>query len=1112
MLSTTHYPLVNSAILDSGSTIHIFNNIDRFSRFRHAEPGDFVLAGEGRVPVQGYGNVVIRAHGPRGSKFLRLNDVVFCENFPCNLVSLRQLRKRGYWWDNRPGYNCLREWNGALVCNLVDQHDQFVIEDLPPDISKTSFITRQHKLNSWTDRTSKVDARKWHLRLGHPGPQALEHLVNTTRGTRIKGPTTVECDDCAVSKISRQISRRPREVGHTPGERLAVDFHDLVRDWGGRTSVMLITDRWSGMIWDYYLADRHTGTLITALKDLFGLLERQYQLKPKVLECDNEIPNAGTVFEFLRTLHIKVEPSAPYTQAQNGGAEVSGKIIKNKARAMRAGARLPEDLWVEIYRAAVYLYNRTPRYTHNWRTPYDKFHTFLAHRDGIVVEDRKPYQAHLRVYGCKAFAMTREAKTKQQKKHRLNPRAWIGFLVGYQSTNIYRIWNPHTGVVVPTRDVIFNEDEHFNGDINQLKDDLLHIGRQELIDLLSEVEEPAVDHDVIVEEEPDGAHISQQNWESSPGEDEELEPGTGWEDPVLQAEVGDTGAEQSDGWLDHPTITDEGSGITGDADTGKGKPESDTRSQAEAGSDTRILSARTRQYATPVSLPPTALLSMTSGGDSGDLTEKGRLTFSSRLGPIEAWKAAFAAGPRLVVRGDQQLEPIHEETYAATLAGRSFRTLMAIAARFDLELIQYDAVNAFVNAKLDKPVFMRMPPGYRKPRTVLMLQKALYGLRESPLLWQKELTATLSELGFQPVPHEPCCMTKGGIIVFFYVDDIVLAYRKRREDVVQRITRALQNKYKLTGGSPLQWFLGIEIIRDREKKLLWLSQSDYIDKIANLADRTDLQHDVPMRREELLPYEELASLASIRRYQRKTGSILYAAVITRPDVAFAASRLARHNSNPGPEHHAAADRVLLYLKTTKTLALQFGGDDVFTVASDASFADNALDRKSSQAYVMRLFGGTVGWRANKQATVTTSTTEAELLALAQAAKEAMFVSRLIKQLGIHLDEERIQIQCDNQQTIQLVHKDIARLQTKLKHVNIHDHWLRQEAQRNRIKVEYRPTTDMIADGLTKALTRTTFRKFVNHIGLVDISDQLDNRHTRALNEEDLQHRIGALEL
>jgi hypothetical protein len=73
------------------------------------------------------------------------------------------------------------------------------------------------------------------------------------------------------------------------------------------------------------------------------------------------------------------------------------------------------------------------------------------------------------------------------------------------------------------------------------------------------------------------------------------------------------------------------------------------------------------------------------------------------------------------------------------------------------------------------------------------------------------------------------------------------------------------------------------------------------------------------------------------------------------------------------------------------LALQFGGDDTFIVASDASFADNAIDCKISQAYVMKLFSGTIGWRANKQTAVTTPTTEAELLALAQAAKEATFL-------------------------------------------------------------------------------------------------------------------------
>ena len=123
-------------------------------------------------------------------------------------------------------------------------------------------------------------------------------------------------------------------------------------------------------------------------------------------------------------------------------------------------------------------------------------------------------------------------------------------------------------------------------------------------------------------------------------------------------------------------------------------------------------------------------------------------------------------------------------------------------------------------------------------------------------------------------------------------------------------------------------------------------------------------------------------------------------MITQPDIAFAASRLSRFLTNPGPTHQAVADRVLLYLQCTQGLALQLGGEDDLVVASDASFADNTLDRKSSQAYVMKLFGGLIGWRASKQDTVTTSTTEAELLTLSQAAKEALYVSRLIMELSV----------------------------------------------------------------------------------------------------------------
>jgi hypothetical protein len=194
---------------------------------------------------------------------------------------------------------------------------------------------------------------------------------------------------------------------------------------------------------------------------------------------------------------------------------------------------------------------------------------------------------------------------------------------------------------------------------------------------------------------------------------------------------------------------------------------------------------------------------------------------------------------RLVVRGDQESKATSGDTYAATLAGRSFRTLMAIAARFNLELVQYDVVNAFVNAKLPYDLFMSMPTGYRRPGKILKLNKALYGLRASPILWQKEFGSALQSLGYEPVPHEPCCYMKNGVIVF-YVDDVVLAYKKAQESEAQELISALKQKYELTGGHKLQWFLGIRVIRSRQERLIWLSQSAYIEKISRLAENKDL--------------------------------------------------------------------------------------------------------------------------------------------------------------------------------------------------------------------------------------------------------------------------------
>ena len=267
----------NSAILDSGTTLHIFNEITRFLNLRSAPHGDFVWAGNTKVPILAYGEVDIQIVSPKQKlQIFRLYDVAYCEGFVANLVSFRQLRKLGYWWDTRPQYNCLRRRNDSIVAYIRETHDQSVLEYIPDDHPDTrmAFYIRRNKFNTRTERRPvSGDAMRWHLRLGHPGPEALEHLVNASKGVRIKGVKTVECEACGTSKAKRQIRREPREYNHEPGLQLALDFHDNIEGLGGYKCLLLITDRWSGLMWDYYLTDHTSASILTALKDLFRILK-----------------------------------------------------------------------------------------------------------------------------------------------------------------------------------------------------------------------------------------------------------------------------------------------------------------------------------------------------------------------------------------------------------------------------------------------------------------------------------------------------------------------------------------------------------------------------------------------------------------------------------------------------------------------------------------------------------------------------------------------------------------------------------------------------------------------------------------------------------------------
>jgi len=142
--------------------------------------------------------VDVAVKGPKGRQYvIWLHDIAYCENFAYNLISFRKLSRRGYWWDTRPNQNCLKRADNTVFAYLTDKFDQFVLEDIPKDLSWASFFTRRNKFNSYTNRRPQwALARVWHLRLSHPGPLAIQHLVNCSQGVRIKGPTTVQCDRC----------------------------------------------------------------------------------------------------------------------------------------------------------------------------------------------------------------------------------------------------------------------------------------------------------------------------------------------------------------------------------------------------------------------------------------------------------------------------------------------------------------------------------------------------------------------------------------------------------------------------------------------------------------------------------------------------------------------------------------------------------------------------------------------------------------------------------------------------------------------------------------------------------------------------------------------------
>ena len=159
--------------------------------------------------------------------------------------------------------------------------------------------------------------------------------------------------------------------------------------------------------------------------------------------------------------------------------------------------------------------------------------------------------------------------------------------------------------------------------------------------------------------------------------------------------------------------------------------------------------------------------------------------------------------------------------------------LLALAAIHDWEIDQMDVVTAFLNPEVDRDVYMAIPDGVEAPvggPWVCKLRKSLYGLKQAPRLWYEHIDNFLRSLGLLRSEYDPNVYISAAglipLILLLYVDDILLL--SESVERVSELKKLLHAKYKMTDLGPVRKFLGLEIERDRENRILYLHQSGYI--------------------------------------------------------------------------------------------------------------------------------------------------------------------------------------------------------------------------------------------------------------------------------------------
>ena len=1081
-------------LFDSGTTRHISPYRDLFENFTEIPPKAFNAANKQKFEAVGQGEMLIELPNGVDSSKLQLTEVLYSPEVGYTLVSIGRLDKCGYSTTFEGGKCTIRNGSGTTIGQI-------------PQSGKGLYKLVRDDGESALAATEKLTLMELHRRMGHISPAIAKRLVENglVTGVRVDESSgeTVFCESCIYAKATRKPVAKERE-----GERASEFGGEVHSDlWGpspvatlnGRRYYVTYTDDKTRLTYIYLL--RQKSDTLASYKTFEAMCKTQHEAKVKILHSDRGGEYTGKEFVLhLKKSGTKQKLTVHDTPQHNGVAERLNRTILEKVRAMLHASGQPKFLWGKVACHAVWLKNRTSTKALDGMTPFE------------AATDKKPDLRGLKEWGCRCWVRN---ESKSKLGGRVDEGVWVGLDDKSKGARVY--W-PKKRTVTIERNVYFD-----NSSSERLEGEDYELVEAPVSDLTPKSNSnPTSVNTPTPESAPTQDHTPEVN---APRELRVRKPSQRIQDLIDGVGVYSNG--RNDPLLARGIQVPSAPPVVEHSE-----PEAEGTSEQLMLVTEEELALLTEELAMAAEMgeaegiDPTSLADAKRRPDRADWEKaiQEELTVLKEAGTwtlVEPPPGANIVGSkwvfrvkkdavgnivrkkaRLVAQGFSQVPGIdYFDTYAPVARLSSIRTILALAARNDMELHQIDIKGAYLNGELtdDEAIYMRQPPGYASkdhPNHVCRLLKTLYGLKQAGRRWYQKLVQILvDELKFTRCEVDQAVFFKreddGKLsVVAVHVDDCTIAASSLA--LVEDLKRRMSEHVEITDMGELHWLLGIEVKRDREERTISLSQRSYIDSIARQFGFDDLKPiSTPMDPNVKLSTSQNPSTATEFAvmhhipYREAVGALMYAMLGMPPDISFMTTTVAKFSNNPRLPHWEAVKRVYRYLNGTKDLRLTFGGETKVLMGYADADGSMAEDHRAISGYAFLIDGGAVSWSTKKQEIVSLSTTESEYIAATHAAKEALWLRSLITQVFGTIRDASLShattLFSDNQSAIALA-KD-HQYHARTKHIDVRFHFIRWVIEDGKLILIYCPTNDMVADTLTKALPSPKVKHFASELGL-----------------------------